>query len=71
MRAEPVAGALLATIVLCALLATPVLIVALTVWVIVRASQGSSSRPRAEVDTEFANRFHELELSVLDTAEGR
>jgi hypothetical protein len=66
MRAEPVAGAFVATIVLCALLATPVLVVALIIWIMVRASGASSSRPWPEVDAEFSARFHELEQGVLD-----
>jgi hypothetical protein len=47
---DPVAGAFVATIVVCALIATPVLLGALVVWIIARASRGSSSRPTPKVD---------------------
>lgn len=68
-RADPVAGALVGTFVLAALLALPVLILALIVWIVVRASR-TASPPRPEVDADFSSRFHELEEGILD-ANGR
>ena len=65
MRAEPVAGAFVATIVVCALLAPPVLILALIIWLAVRASRSSSSRSSHEVDPEFSARFRKLEEGIL------
>lgn len=66
MRGEPVTGAFVATIVLCAFLAPPVLFLALVGWLVVHAS-GSSSKPsEPEVDLEFRGRFRELEESILD-----
>ncbi|HEV2027560.1 MAG TPA: hypothetical protein VGS16_03390 [Candidatus Dormibacteraeota bacterium] len=66
MRAESVAGAFVATIVLCAFLAPPVLILALIVWLMVRASRSSSSRLKPEVDPAFSARFHGLEQGILN-----
>jgi hypothetical protein len=64
-RADPVAGALVATIVFAALLVPPVLILALIVWLVLRA--GRSRVPgKPEVDAEFSSRFHELEDDILD-----
>ena len=65
-RADPVAGSLVATIVLGALLALPVLIIALIVWIVVRAGRGSSSPAKVEMDPEFSSRFHALEEGILD-----
>jgi hypothetical protein len=65
-RADPVAGALLGTIVLGALIAFPVLIVALIVWLVVRAAGTRSSPAKPDVDDEFGARFHELEEGILD-----
>ncbi|HXM72938.1 MAG TPA: hypothetical protein VN940_06910 [Candidatus Dormibacteraeota bacterium] len=62
-RADPVAGALFGTIVLAALLATPVLILALIVWMVVRAARNT---PKPEGDSEFSSRFQELEEGILD-----
>jgi hypothetical protein len=62
-RFDPVAGALVGTIVLVALLATPVLILALIVWIVVRAAR---NRPKPEGDAEFSSRFQELEEGILD-----
>ena len=62
-RADPVAGALIGTIVLAALLATPLLIVALIVWTVVRAGRNA---PQPEDDSGFTSRFQELEESILD-----
>jgi hypothetical protein len=62
-RADPVAGALAGTIVFAALLATPVLIIALIVWMLVR---GARSTPKPEGDPEFSSRFQELEEGILD-----
>ena len=65
-RADPVAGSLVATIVLGAVLALPVLIIALIVWMVVRAGRRSSSPGEPEVDAEFSSRFHDLEEGILD-----
>jgi hypothetical protein len=65
-RADPVAGSLVATIVLGAFLALPVLILALIVWMVVRAGRRSSSPGNAEMDPEFSSRFHDLEEGILD-----
>lgn len=64
-RADPVAGALVATIVFAALLVPPVLILALIVWLVLRARRNTSLR-KPEVDSEFSSRFHELEEGILD-----
>jgi hypothetical protein len=69
-RADPVAGSLLATIVLGAFLALPVLILALIVRLVVRAVRSSSSPANSEVETEFSSRFHELEEGILDASAG-
>jgi hypothetical protein len=66
-RADPVTGALIGTIVLVALLALPVLILAVIVWLAARANRASSSNPNDDVDAEFRGRFQELEESILDT----
>ncbi len=65
-RADHVAGSFVATIVFGALLALPVLIVALLVWILVRAGRSSSPPGKPEADAEFSSRFHELEDSILD-----
>lgn len=65
-RADPVAGAFLGTIVLGALVATPVLVGALIVWTVRRAAGRPSSPNNPEVGDEFSSRFHELEESILD-----
>ena len=67
MRAEPVAGAFVATIMLCAFLAPPVLFLALLGWLAVRASRSSSSRAGQDVDPEFSVRFRKLEEGILKT----
>jgi hypothetical protein len=64
-RADPVAGALVATIVFAALLVPPVLILALIVWLVLRARR-STVPGKPEVDAEFSSRFHELEDDILD-----
>ena len=66
LRANPVAGALIATIVFAALLAAPVLILGLVVWLFVRASRSSPSPAKADVDEVLSTRFHELEESILN-----
>ena len=66
LRANPVAGALIGTIVFAAVVALPVVILGLIVWILVRASR-SSSPAKAEVDEELSTRFHELEESILDS----
>ena len=63
-RADPAAGALIGTFVLAALLAPPVLALALIVW-LARARRRSSLEPEREVDPEFSARFHEMEESIL------
>ena len=67
MSAEPAAGAFVATIVLCAVLAPPVLILALIIWLAVRASRSSSSPSSQVVDPEFNARFRKLEEGILKT----
>jgi len=62
---EPAAGAFAATIVLCTFLAPPVLLVALMVWLVVRASRRAASRRKPE-DPELKARFHELEEGILN-----
>jgi cytochrome c oxidase assembly factor CtaG len=47
-RADPVFGALVGALVLVAFLAPPLLILALIVWLVVRAERKSSQRPRPE-----------------------
>jgi hypothetical protein len=66
LRANPVAGALIATIVFAAVVALPVLILGLVVWMVVRASRSSPSPARQEGDDELSTRFHELEESILN-----
>jgi hypothetical protein len=65
IRADPVAGALAATLVVAALLAPPVLALGLIVW-LVRGARSSSLPAKPEVDTELSARFHELEESILN-----
>jgi hypothetical protein len=65
-RADPVSGTLVGTIVLGAFLALPVLIIALIVWIVVRAGRRSSSPGKPEMDPEFSSRFHDLEDGILD-----
>jgi hypothetical protein len=65
-RADPVAGALLGTIVLAAFLALPVLVLAVVVWLAVRASRSPSSKSRQDVDPAFRARFQELEEGMRD-----
>ena len=62
-RADPVAGALIGTIVLAALLAAPVLILAVIVWIVVR---GARNTPKPDWDSEFSSRFQELEEGILE-----
>jgi hypothetical protein len=64
--ADPVAGALLGTIVLAALLALPVLVLAVIIWLVARASRGSSSKSGLDVDPAFRARFEKLEESIRD-----
>jgi hypothetical protein len=52
--------------VLGAFLALPVLIIALIVWILVRAGRSSSSPGKPEMDPEFSSRFHTLEEGILD-----
>jgi hypothetical protein len=66
LRANPVAGALIATIVFAAIVALPALILGLIVWIVVRASRNSSSPAQTEGDEELSSRFQELEESILD-----
>jgi hypothetical protein len=66
LRANPVAGALLATIVFAALVSLPVLILGLIVWMAVRASRSSPSPAEPEVGEELSTRFHKLEESILN-----
>ena len=61
-RADPVAGALIGTLVLVALLAPPVLVV----WLAMRARRRFSSQLKADEDPEFGIRFQELEKSILE-----
>jgi hypothetical protein len=65
-RADPVFGALIGTLILVAFLAPPLLILALIVWLVVRAERKSSQRAKPEADREFSARFHELENSIAD-----
>jgi hypothetical protein len=65
LRANPVAGALIATIVFAAIVALPVLILGLVVWIMARASRNSSSPAQTEADDELSSRFQELEESIL------
>jgi hypothetical protein len=64
-RADPVAGAFVATIVFAALVVPPVLILALIVWLVLRARR-SKVPANPEVDAEFNSRFHDLEDDILD-----
>ena len=66
LRSDPRSGALVATFVLGGLLAPPLLIVGLIIWMVSRASRRSSSRAKPDVDPELAARFHELEEGILD-----
>jgi hypothetical protein len=66
LRANPVAGALIATIVFALFVAPPVLILGLVVWMVVRASRSSPSPAKPDVDEELSTRFHELEESILN-----
>lgn len=66
LRANPVAGALIATIVFAALLAPPVLILGLVVWLVVRTSRSSPAPVKPDLDEELSTRFHELEESILN-----
>jgi hypothetical protein len=52
-RADPVAGALVGTLVLTAFLALPVLVVAAIVWLLGRATRSSSSKPNPDADQLF------------------
>lgn len=65
-RADPVAGALIGTIVLTALLALPVLVLAVIVWLAARATRSSSSKFNQDGDPAFRARFQELEETILD-----
>jgi hypothetical protein len=65
-RADPIFGALLGTLVLVAFLAPPLLILALIVWLVVRAERKSSQRAKPDADADFTARFHELEKSIAD-----
>jgi hypothetical protein len=65
-RANPVAGALVATIVFALFLAPPVLILGVIVWLVVRAIRSSSLPAKPEMDAELSARFHELEESILN-----
>ena len=69
-RANPVTGALIATIVLAAFLALPVLILAVIVWLAVRAERSSSSKSNEDADPKFRARFQKLEEAILDASEG-
>jgi chromate transport protein ChrA len=55
-RTDPVAGALVGTIVLAAFLAPPVLILALIVWLVVRAERKPSETPEGRVNAEVPPR---------------
>jgi hypothetical protein len=67
-RADPVTGALIGTIVLAALLALPVLILAVILWLAARAERSPSSKSNEEADSEFRARFQKLEETILDTS---
>jgi hypothetical protein len=66
LRSNPVAGAFIATIVFAAIVALPVLILSLIIWIVARASRGSSSPAQAESDKELSSRFQELEERILN-----
>jgi hypothetical protein len=65
LRANPVAGALVATIVFAAVVALPILILGLVVWIVLRSSRSSPSPANPEGDEELGTRFHALEESIL------